>query len=363
MSFKTAIEDIENSIKAIDPVKYSKSRNFADGSVTKLSPYLSRGVISTQKVYNHVRTLGLSFDTAEKLIQELAWRDYWQQIWVCKKEDIFKDIKRPQSPVANHQIPTSIINSSTKIQAVDDAVKKLYSTGYMHNHMRMYIAAICCNIAQCYWHEPAKWMYAHLLDGDLASNMLSWQWVCGSNANKKYYANQENINKYFYSNQRGTFLDVGYEEFENMPIPDSLKETTDLEVVTNLDIVTSSNTIENTKTLLYNYYNLDPYWHQEEDFQRVFLIEPSVFKKYPISDACLNFAIKLSSNIKGIKFYVGEFEAFEKIVDEKNISYKEHPLNKNYKGTEVPREWISNVKGSFPSFFSFWKKCKKEIKW
>ena len=35
-------------------------------------------------------------------------------------------------------------------------------------------------------------MYYHLLDGDWASNALSWQWVAGSNASKKYYANQAN---------------------------------------------------------------------------------------------------------------------------------------------------------------------------
>ena len=51
-------------------------------------------------------------------------------------------------------------------------------------------------------------MYYHLLDGDWASNALSWQWVAGSNANKKYYANQDNINKYFNSSQKQTFLDV-----------------------------------------------------------------------------------------------------------------------------------------------------------
>ena len=42
----------------------------------------------------------------------------------------------------------------------------------------------------------ANWMYFYLLDGDLASNSLSWQWICGANSNKKYIANQDNINKY-----------------------------------------------------------------------------------------------------------------------------------------------------------------------
>ena len=85
--------------------------------------------------------------------------------------------------------------------------------------MRMYIASVCCNISNSHWLHPSKWMYYNLLDGDLASNNLSWQWVAGSFSNKKYYANQENINKFFQSSQKNTFLDIDYSEFKNLTIP------------------------------------------------------------------------------------------------------------------------------------------------
>ena len=55
----------------------------------------------------------------------------------------------------------------------------------------MYIASIICNTAKCHWKIPAKWFYYHLKDGDWGSNALSWQWVCGTNSGKKYYANQK----------------------------------------------------------------------------------------------------------------------------------------------------------------------------
>ena len=71
----------------------------------------------------------------------------------------------------------------------------------------MYIASIVCNIAKSHWKLPSKWFYYYLLDGDLASNNLSWQWVCGANSSKKYYANQENINKFCFTKQKNTFLD------------------------------------------------------------------------------------------------------------------------------------------------------------
>ena len=59
--------------------------------------------------------------------------------------------------------------------------------------------------------------------------------------------------------------------------------------------------------------------------------------------------------------YVGEFKDFTSDYNSENIFYKEHPLNKNYKGVELPRDWMFTVQGYFPSFFSFWKKCKKEL--
>ena len=185
IDFPTEIEAITDRIKAIQPERYARSRNYAEGSVTKLSPYISRGVISTRKVYTAIESTGIAWEKAKKLIQELAWRDYWQHVWIYKGDGIHEDLKRPQHPVRNYEIPSSVISAQTGITAVDEAIQGLYNSGYMHNHMRMYVASICCNIAQCHWSEPAKWLYAHLLDGDIASNQLNWQWVCGSNANKK----------------------------------------------------------------------------------------------------------------------------------------------------------------------------------
>ena len=99
----------------------------------------------------------------------------------------------------------------------------------MHNHLRMYTAAICCNIGQYHWLQPAKWMYYHLLDGDWGSNALSWQWVAGTNSHKKYIANQENINKYCFTKDENTFLDKSYAElsaFEKIPL--EIKDEMDL---------------------------------------------------------------------------------------------------------------------------------------
>ncbi len=227
--------------------------------------------------------------------------------------------------------------------------------------MRMYVASICCNVAKSHWLEPSRWLYANLLDGDIASNQLSWQWVAGAFSNKKYYANQDNINHFFSNSQKKTFLDIDYACFDNIKIPKILCETMPLEIITQLSELKNLLHLEDQDSLIYNYYNLDPSWHKGEKFQRILLLEPSIFKKYPVSSKCINFAIELSQNIPNIKIYVGEFEELLNQISLEKIHYKEHPLNTNYKGVEEPRDWLTNVNGYFPSFFSFWKKCKKEL--
>lgn len=318
-------------------------------------------MITTRQVYQYLKALDLPWYRTEKLIQELAWRDYWQQVWIVKKDGIKRDLKNEQTPISNYQIPKAVVNANTGIEAVDDAILQLYETGYIHNHMRMYLASICCNIANSHWLEPAKWLYSHLLDGDVASNHLSWQWVAGAFANKKYYANQENINTFFYSTQQNTFLDVDYSEFENLSVPNKLVDTEPFNVETELPETIAPMLDKHKTTLVYNYYNIDSYWYKDEDVQRVFLMEPSFFKEYPVSQQCLDFAIALTKNIEGVQLYVGEFSELNQLVKTDSLVYKEHPTNSHYEGKEEDREWISSIKGYFPSFFSFWKKAKKEL--
>ncbi|MGC6470793.1 MAG: FAD-binding domain-containing protein [Flavobacteriales bacterium] len=363
LSFSTQIDVIKKLAKSIQPVRYASSRNYKNGAVSKLGPYISRGVLSTKILCDEIKATGVSFAKAEKFIQELAWRDYWQQVWVAKGDLIFSDLKRKQEQVESYQIPEAIVDACTGVEAIDEGIKALYQSGYMHNHMRMYVASIACNIARCHWSLPSKWMYYNLLDGDLASNILSWQWVVGSNSGKKYYANQSNINNFFESNQRNTYLDCSYESFEDLAIPTELKHTLTLNLETNLDNIPSDNIEPNRPTLIYNYYNLDPHWHQNEDYQRVILLEPWLFEKFPVSQACIDFLLNLSKNIEDVKFYVGDFKSLKQKIENGSIVYKEHPLNTHYIGIEENRDWLSSVTGYHKSFFSFWKYCKKEVVW
>ena len=146
-----------------------------------------------------------------------------------------------------------------------------------------------------------------------------------------------------------------------MEIPNVLKDNIALKVGLYLPKMENPPVLVDQNTLVYNYYNLDPDWHKEESFQRVLLLEPSQFEKHPVHQKCIDFVIGLSENIPDIKLFVGEFEALLAQISQEKITYKEHPLNRHYQGHQESREWLSTVTGYYPSFFSFWKKCKKEL--
>ncbi len=369
LSFPTEYEKVLERVNAIDPIKYAKTRNFINGQITYLSPYISRGVISTKQVMEKIIEKQYPYPAIEKIIQELAWREFFQRVWQSKGLQIWDDLKQDQQEVVHHQMITSIQKANTGIESIDFAINGLYEKGYMHNHSRMYLASIACNIGKAHWIESSRWMYYHLLDGDIASNNCSWQWVAGAFSSKKYYCNQENVNKYTFSKQQNTFLDKPYEQLVDMPIPDALQETTVLDLTTNLPKSNTPNIDTELPTLIYNSYNLDPIWRKLEKVNRVLLLEPSHFNQYPVSDKVIEFIIDLSKNIEGIQVYTGEIADIENLYKTNNtwenqkIISKEHPAFAYYPGIKDQRDWMfPEVNGFYPSFFGFWKKAERSFR-
>lgn len=360
--FPTDYQSIIERMTEIEPTEYAKSRNFINGKVSYLSPYISRGVISTKQVWESLKNKGISIEIAEKFVQELAWRDYFQRVWQHFGENIHQDIKQKQEKVNNYALPSALLQAKTGIEAIDISIEKLYETGYMHNHCRMYTAFLTCNVAQSHWLQPAKWLYYHLLDADWASNACSWQWVAGTFSSKKYVANQENINKYTHSRQNNSYLSVDYEALENLAIPSELQQLSFFDLTTKLPEKQAITVDKNVPTFVYNFYQLDPLWYKGEIGNRILLLEPSHFQAYPISPKSLQFMLDLAKNIENIQVYVGEFAELKAEFDLQVIHFKEHQLSKHYKGQQSERDWLfPEVSGYSPSFFSYWKKCQKYL--
>ncbi|HEX2606716.1 MAG TPA: FAD-binding domain-containing protein, partial [Flavisolibacter sp.] len=213
--FPTAYDQIRARVEQVDPVMYDRTRNFTDGKISYLSPYISRGILSGKKVQDNVLSKGYWYGEIETFLKELAWREYFQRIQQVQNK-LEADLRAPQSGVLHHLMVQALEQANTGIHALDTAINTLYTTGYLHNHLRMFLASLACNIARAHWRMPARWMYYHLLDGDIASNTCSWQWVAGSFSNKKYFCNQENINTYTRTSQHQTFLDRPYDELSEM---------------------------------------------------------------------------------------------------------------------------------------------------
>lgn len=197
----------EMNLAKIDPIAYSQTRNYGEGKVTRLSPFIHQGILSLNEVRNYAVSLCSEPVKIRKFIQELCWRDYWQHILTvnpkCAWEDIdsYKTGFTPQD--YDDVLPDDILQGITGVACIDAFIHELVTTGYIHNHARMYLASYIVHFRRIKWQVGAKWFLQHLLDGDVASNNLSWQWVASTFSQKPYIFNLENVNKYF-----GTLIDT-----------------------------------------------------------------------------------------------------------------------------------------------------------
>ncbi|GBF50018.1 FAD binding domain of DNA photolyase [Leptospira ryugenii] len=381
--FSTKYAEITKQIQNLDPVLYGKTRNYIDGKVSYLSPYLSRGLISTKRIFDHILSLGYKRYQISSFLQELAWREYYQRIWSAKGDGIFQDLKREQPDVHHFGIPKSVLLARTGIEGIDKEIQKLYSIGYMHNHVRMYLASLVCNIARAHWYEPSRWLYYHLLDGDLASNTCSWQWVAGAFSNKKYIMNQENINRYTHTLQFQTPLDKSYEEIMTMDCPEEWSELEN--PILEIDLLKWSERlapdllkrflskedlqndfqadVQNKNIFLYHFYHLDPEWRSLEEGNRYLVLPPSLFKKHPVSEQVLQFTISLAlENLPNLQILIQEWEDILPILAANKIYTREHPSLPHLDIHLDEREWMyPNVNGFYPSFFNYWKRCEKYL--
>jgi deoxyribodipyrimidine photo-lyase len=357
VEFPTNLAAVYERIDQFDPENYARSRNFITGGVSYLSPYLSRGFITVHQVVKRLKDRGIGLEQAEKFIQELAWREFYTRTWFQKGDAIFEDIRHPQEGIERFGVPKAVLESTTGIQALDSALKNFPTTGYLHNHLRMYLAATICNVAKYHWLEPAQWMYYHLLDGDLASNALSWQWCAGTFSNKLYYANQENINRYTGSQQRGTFLDFEYEDLPLQPVPDHLSRSVEAELVFTLPVTKPLAIKPDVPTYIYTHYTLDPTFHEGEVGNRILVLEPSHFSKHPMAPKTMEFILSLAENIPRIQVYYGEYAD----LNLKGI-FRDHPINAHFQGIrEAYPSLAPGLQGEFNSFFSFWNKLSRKL--
>lgn len=209
-------------------VQYAQKRNYDFGAghhdhVSMLSPYVRHRVISEQELA--VAALQAhGYAKAEKFIQEVFWRTYWKgwlerraDVWLSYEADVqalHQSLQKVETLAQKYRKAT---DGQTGIDCFDTWAAELRSTGYLHNHARMWFASIWIFTLKLPWQLGADFFLQHLLDGDAASNTLSWRWIAGlQTKGKTYLASAENIQTF----TDGRFNPVG----QLAPAADSLDD-------------------------------------------------------------------------------------------------------------------------------------------
>jgi hypothetical protein len=322
---------------------YARDRNFDFGpdkrtNTSFLSKYITHRIIDEEEVIKLVHSK-YPYVKIEKFIQEVFWRTYWKG-WLELKPTVFQSYKSDLVKL-NHQTKTKAyqdaVSGKTDIECFNDWVNELKDKGYIHNHARMWFASIWIFTLKLPWQLGADFFLKHLLDGDVASNTLSWRWVAGLHTKGKHYvAASWNINKFSAKkynnlklNENATAL-FESENFTSTPIHfDKLNNENSLFISHNLD----SNFLFKTKDT-FNHYALF-------DFNSV--LEKENYSKKVLdfkADINAELADHIKSNFNSTAI-VRNKEDLVRIVNEKNIKNIVMP----YLTCGYENDFISKIKG------------------
>jgi len=181
--------------------RYAADRNFVrpgHPNISRLSPWVQKRLVLEEEIVAAARERW-SFEAVEKFVQEVYWRTYWKgwlehrpEAWsrlVAAVPDLRESLNAGQCSTLE-----AALAGRTGIAGFDDWARELVATGYLHNHARMWFASIWVFTLKLPWELGAAFFYEHLLDGDVASNTLSWRWVAGlQTPGKTYVARADNI--------------------------------------------------------------------------------------------------------------------------------------------------------------------------
>jgi deoxyribodipyrimidine photo-lyase len=351
-------------LASVEPTTYARTRNHLRGAVTRLSPYLTHGLLSVPEVVAALPP------AAEKLRQELGWREYFALVHAHEGADILRDRFGPQPRRADaadeRHLPRALVEARSGIAALDAAVTHLVEGGYLHNRERLWLASVVCHVAGADWRAGAAWFHFHLLDGDLASNALSWQWVAGTGSAKAYIADQANLDRFSDHRQPGSFLDRPVAELLHGAVPEVLRERIAPSLPATLPDLPPPDFDETRPALVYSPWALDPTWRADDAGDRWLLLEPAFFARHPWSLDRLAWLLAAAGDVPGLRVAVGDARdvlgarvAAAEAGRAAPIVHRAHPAIAHWPGPRDPlptafaRHWLG---GAPRSFSAFWKR-------
>lgn len=179
--------------------------------VSGLSPWIRHRLVTEAEVIAAAQ--GRHGEAAAKFVAEVWWRSYWKgwlemrpSIWTDYANGLTAALNRVQTEAGLRAQWEAACKGETGIDCFDHWARELVATNWMHNHARMWFASIWIFTLRLPWELGADFFLRHLIDGDPASNTLSWRWVGGLHtAGKTYLATPDNIAK----NTAGRFRPAG----------------------------------------------------------------------------------------------------------------------------------------------------------
>jgi deoxyribodipyrimidine photo-lyase len=176
-------EFIETDLK-----RYARGRDLpATEQVSRLSPYLHFGQLGPREAVAACRRRG---QDAQAFLRELGWREfaYHQLYHFPHTTDAPMDGRFTDFPWREDADALAAWQRGrTGIPMVDAGMRQLWQTGWMHNRLRMIVASFLTKNLLLSWQSGARWFWDTLVDADLASNSLGWQWTAGSGADAAPY--------------------------------------------------------------------------------------------------------------------------------------------------------------------------------
>ncbi|MCX7215158.1 MAG: deoxyribodipyrimidine photolyase [Burkholderiales bacterium] len=358
---------LEARLSEIDIAAYSKTRNHLSGQVTRLSPYITHGFISIPELFDRLPELKL----ADKLAFEFGWREFFHHVWSREGERILSDL-RPALPGVRYtnELPEDIREGRTGLAVIDRAVHELYSTGYLHNHARMWLASYVVHLRKVSWRTGADWMFAHLVDGDLASNYLSWQWVAATFSSKPYLFNAENVARYAPADWHcaGSVLDTSYEQLDQIARSDqTVTFSPSLLGMAEPELLSKPPAQPAVKIARADRIRLvHPWMLAEQPFegQRIGVIHLPFHTQFPWSALRWRFVVKRLEAITDTVF-VGDLNELKDMLSETPYVESVATLNPGYDDllpqlctqlADAPRQFANPAK-TCRSFSAFWSQC------
>ncbi|MEX0876208.1 MAG: deoxyribodipyrimidine photo-lyase [Phycisphaerales bacterium] len=171
---------------------YPEDRNRLDiPGWSAMSPHIHLGEISVRRIWHTLATANWEKNTArETYLREIGWREFAQHLLVHFPRTVDKPLREKFEDFPwsrSRKNLTAWQRGMTGYPIVDAAMRNLWAEGWMPNRARMIVASFLTKDLRINWREGAAWFHDTLVDADLASNTLGWQWTAGCGADAAPY--------------------------------------------------------------------------------------------------------------------------------------------------------------------------------